>query len=482
MKFDKLNKKWLVGSICAVALLLGGGLVYANATNKQQEKESAQAEIALRESTIKDVEKSVIALYSNDKKEDFAKDLTNQKINDVKIEVKKIDDKKVKEKLNTELKQLEFMLETKGIIQSFLPNDILKDDVTADNVNTLGEKYDESLSYNKKITEKKKPTLEEISKQFNEIKSANDKTNLLFLDESKEQLAENVTQEDIENVENLIKVIKNEKAKSEITVNYEKAFTIYWAKEDAKTSEEKEGESKSEETTAVSETKANSGTSENTTTNTTGSTGNTGGETQGGNAPVAQGGIEGLIAQSPTASYTDQIVAVVASGASAQVYLFEKSGSQWNTVLSTGGMVGSEGVGQASEYRSATPKGSYGLSLAFGTGGNPGASLPYRQITPNSYWISNVNDPQYNTWQERPSSDSSDEHLASYSQQYQYAIALDYNGGVGGGSAFFLHVSNGAPTAGCISVPLGIMQQLITRIHGGARIINVNSEAELASY
>ena len=124
-----------------------------------------------------------------------------------------------------------------------------------------------------------KPTLEEISKQFNEIKSANDKTNLLFLDESKEQLAENVTQEDIENVENLINVIKNEKANSEITVNYEKAFTIYWAKEDAKTSEEKEGESKSEETTAVSETKANSGTSENTTTNTTGSTGNTGDDT-----------------------------------------------------------------------------------------------------------------------------------------------------------------------------------------------------------
>ncbi|CRH17117.1 hypothetical protein CM318V1_1250001 [Carnobacterium maltaromaticum] len=155
----------------------------------QQEKESAQAEISLRQSTIKDVEKSVIGLYSNDKKEDFSKDLTNQKIDNVKIEVKKVDDKKVKDKLNTELNQIQYMLETKNSIQSFIPNDILKDDVTSNDINELSKKYDKSLTYNKKITEKNKLYLDGISKQFNDIKTAIEKTNALFLDDKKRAIS-----------------------------------------------------------------------------------------------------------------------------------------------------------------------------------------------------------------------------------------------------------------------------------------------------
>lgn len=87
-----------------------------------------------------------------------------------------------------------------------------------------------------------------------------------------------------------------------------------------------------------------------------------------------QAGIEGIIAQSPTAQATDQIVAVVAAGASANVY---QKGDQWQTILNSGGMVGSEGVGQASESRSATPKGSYGLGFVIGTS-NPGTLLPFK--------------------------------------------------------------------------------------------------------
>lgn len=483
MKFENLNKKLLIGSICAVSLLLGGGLVYAS-VSKQQEKESAQAEISLRQSTIKDVEKSVIGLYSNDKKEDFSKDLTNQKIDNVKIEVKKVDDKKVKDKFNTELNQIQYMLETKNSIQSFIPNDILKDDVTSNDINELSKKYDKSLTYNKKITEKNKLYLDGISKQFNDIKTAIEKTNALFLDDKKEQLADTVNEDLLNESQILITLIKNEKAKNEVVATHEIAMRLFTEKQEAEKVAEETAQIEKQETEKSSATEKtvaeNSGG-----TNVEGNNGSPSNPSSNGgspSAPAQQGGIEGIIASSPSAQYSDQIIGVVASGSSAQVYLFEKSGGQWQTILSTGGQVGSGGVGQASEYVSNTPKGSYGMSLAFGTGGNPGSPLPYRQITPNSYWISNVNDPQYNTWQERATSDPADEHLISYSQQYQYAIALDYNGGVGGGSAFFLHVSNGAPTAGCIAVPLGVMQQLITRIHGGARIINVNSQAELANY
>jgi L,D-peptidoglycan transpeptidase YkuD (ErfK/YbiS/YcfS/YnhG family) len=198
--------------------------------------------------------------------------------------------------------------------------------------------------------------------------------------------------------------------------------------------------------------------------------------------PESTTGIESIIAGSPSAGITDQIIAVVANGTYATVYLLEKNGDRWETVLSTEGRVGTGGVGPGTEYAPNTPIGSYGLSLAFGTGGNPGAQLPYRQITGTSYWISTVDDPDYNTWQERDWSSSVDEHLADSPGAYQYGIALDYNGGYAGGSAFFLHCPIGRATEGCITVPTDVMQQLITRIHVGARIINVNSLKELAYY
>ncbi|MGJ7923218.1 L,D-transpeptidase family protein [Neobacillus sp. LXY-4] len=132
-----------------------------------------------------------------------------------------------------------------------------------------------------------------------------------------------------------------------------------------------------------------------------------------------------MVSKSGTANKTNQILTVVASGSTAQISLLEKNGGTWHEVINTNGYVGSLGVGQAREGPSKTPKGSYSLGFAFGTS-NPGTKLPFRQITPNSYWISNVNDPDYNTWQERESSAPADEHLADYPVQYQYAIVINY--------------------------------------------------------
>ncbi|WP_179395085.1 hypothetical protein [Lacticaseibacillus absianus] len=187
------------------------------------------------------------------------------------------------------------------------------------------------------------------------------------------------------------------------------------------------------------------------------------------------------VAASPTAQHASQIVAVVASGSYARVTLLNKTASGWQQVLTSSGRVGTNGVGNAYEGSRRTPIGAYPLTLAFGRGGNPGAGLPYRQITAHSYYISNTADPQYNTWQERASSSAKDEHLADYAQ-YQYAIVIGYNRGVGGGSAFFLHCNGAGATAGCVSVPASVMLSLMQRIHSGAYIINATSEAQLARF
>ena len=190
------------------------------------------------------------------------------------------------------------------------------------------------------------------------------------------------------------------------------------------------------------------------------------------------------VSNSSVGKRTDQIGAVVAQGSSAKVTYLEKHNGNWKEVFTTNGFVGAQGVGQANESVSRTPRGAHSLGFAFGTS-NPGTNLPFRQITPKSYWISNVNDDQYNTWQERDSSSPQDEHLIKETVAYKYGIVINYNTSnpvKGGGSGFFLHVSNGRPTAGCVSVPQAKMVELMQKLHGGAYIVNVNSINEISNY
>jgi len=130
--------------------------------------------------------------------------------------------------------------------------------------------------------------------------------------------------------------------------------------------------------------------------------------------------------------------------------------------------VGSEGVGSASEYRSRTPKGVFSITEAFGRRADPGTALPYRQVTSNDWWVSDVSSPYYNTLQtcsagSCPFSTGASEHLSTISV-YDYALVIDYNRDpvkAGAGSAFFLHISSGSPTAGCVSVPRKTVKQLL---------------------
>ena len=127
--------------------------------------------------------------------------------------------------------------------------------------------------------------------------------------------------------------------------------------------------------------------------------------------------------------------------------------------------VGADGLSTSpSESRSATPIGSFTLTQAFGHDSDPGTALPYRHTTPADWWISQSG-PLYNTLQHCSSGCSftrgaPNEHLYYETPYYNYAVVIDYNtrnapGGVqqGAGSAFFLHVTDGAPTAGCVAIP-----------------------------
>jgi L,D-peptidoglycan transpeptidase YkuD (ErfK/YbiS/YcfS/YnhG family) len=120
--------------------------------------------------------------------------------------------------------------------------------------------------------------------------------------------------------------------------------------------------------------------------------------------------------------------------------------------------------------------GSFTLTEAFGHDPDPGARLPYVHTTPADWWISQVG-PLYNTMQ-HCSSDcpfaqgDPNEHLYYETPYYNYAVVIDYNRAPvtqGAGSAFFLHVTVGAPTQGCVSIAqsqlVRIMRWLDPRDH-----------------
>ncbi|MEG0237450.1 hypothetical protein, partial [Cetobacterium sp.] len=298
----------------------------------------------------------------------------------------------------------------------------------------LGDKekeYENLLNqYNASVKNKDFIKAENLKKQINELITNLEKSNLSELDTKIENFKkldisklDDNAKKDIESKLTLIDNLKSQKdfksAFAEIdglTQNTEKLIKEQQESEQKKQEEEQK---KQENKDVNSEESSNNGGSSS---SNSGVSSNNGGSSS--SSPYENGSVESYIAQSPTAQYTDQIIGVVASGSSAQVYLLEKNNRVWQTVLQTSGLVGSQGVGQASEYVSRTPKGSYGLGFAFGTGGNPGTNLPYRQITNNSYWISDVNSPYYNTWQEGDFGGNGNEHLIFYNRQAHHYIHL----------------------------------------------------------
>lgn len=122
--------------------------------------------------------------------------------------------------------------------------------------------------------------------------------------------------------------------------------------------------------------------------------------------------------------------------------------------------LGSAGIGPSSEYVSHTPQGTFTLTQAFGRLADPGTALPYHRTVPNDWWVSDVNSPAYNTMQtcakaSCPFDTSVSEHLYYITPYYDYAVVMNVNrwpAVPGKGSAFFLHVTDHRPTAGCVAI------------------------------
>lgn len=142
---------------------------------------------------------------------------------------------------------------------------------------------------------------------------------------------------------------------------------------------------------------------------------------------------------------------------------------------------GARGVGPTREGLARTPVGSWAFGTAFSVGaGDPGTAMPFFRVDVHDVW---AGDPRharsYNRhvrcapyrcpfrlrgWSER---------LVNYPRAYRYAIDLGYNRRPvvpGRGSAFFLHVWTGGPTAGCVAVRAGHLRWLLRWLRPGAMV------------
>jgi L,D-peptidoglycan transpeptidase YkuD (ErfK/YbiS/YcfS/YnhG family) len=130
----------------------------------------------------------------------------------------------------------------------------------------------------------------------------------------------------------------------------------------------------------------------------------------------------------------------------------------------TSARIGAAGMGTASEWVSRTPVGQFRLGQGFGVRPNPGAGVPYFQVTQDDVWTGStgtvINEHRRCAPGTCPASYGSYEHLIDYPAAYAYAAFIGYNtpptygtGAVQGrGSAFFLHVKNAYATGGCVAI------------------------------
>jgi L,D-peptidoglycan transpeptidase YkuD (ErfK/YbiS/YcfS/YnhG family) len=127
--------------------------------------------------------------------------------------------------------------------------------------------------------------------------------------------------------------------------------------------------------------------------------------------------------------------------------------------------VGVNGVRPTREGLGRTPVGVFTLTEAFGNRPDNGTRLPYVHVGPDDWWDENPASPHYNRMVvSAVSPGANSENLYDAGLAYAHAVVINYNMNPvarGAGSGFFLHVSFGAPTEGCVAIPENELDQVM---------------------
>lgn len=197
-------------------------------------------------------------------------------------------------------------------------------------------------------------------------------------------------------------------------------------------------------------------------------------------APLATGQFTPWFAQQ--VGNATQVLSVTGIGGSeAKLDVWQRTPAGWQPVDGGVGIpakIGAKGM-SANHFEGSmmTPKGIYTLDFAFGTQPNPGSGLKYVQVGPNHWWDGDSNSPTYNTMQvcdpgtcPFATTGTGSENLDI--PQYAHAVVMGVNKQrtPGKGSAFFVHSTDGGPTAGCVAIDDAKLVEIMRWLRPGAMI------------
>ena len=183
----------------------------------------------------------------------------------------------------------------------------------------------------------------------------------------------------------------------------------------------------------------------------------------------------------PQVGDATQVISVVgAGGSSAKMDVFQRGANGWEPLRAgIPAHVGEKGLAaETHDGNMQTPLGIYTLDFAFGTAPNPGGGLQYVQVGSDHWWDGDMKSPTYNLMQvceksQCPFSTALSDGTENLDiPQYAHAVVMGVNKEriPGKGGAFFLHATDGGPTAGCVAIDDAMVVKLIQWLRPGALI------------
>ena len=156
----------------------------------------------------------------------------------------------------------------------------------------------------------------------------------------------------------------------------------------------------------------------------------------------------------------------------AEVILWQRDGTCWSPAGGPwSGLIGENGFSNHHrEGDGTTPTGIYRIGpVVYGNAPNPGFRGYYHRLVCGDWWDEDPTSPAYNTFQHVPCGQSppfggDSEALWTEGTYYPSFAVVEYNAQPVvpyAGSAIFVHADTGAPTTGCVSIPLADLNTLL---------------------
>jgi L,D-peptidoglycan transpeptidase YkuD (ErfK/YbiS/YcfS/YnhG family) len=150
------------------------------------------------------------------------------------------------------------------------------------------------------------------------------------------------------------------------------------------------------------------------------------------------------------------------------------AGGQWRRVFGPWiAWIGRNGMappGAKREGDGRTPSGTFGFGFFFGVDPDPGVHFPYRRVHAYDVWDDDSSSPLYNEWLDDRYADPGADPEPMDVSAYDYGAVIGYNTArtPGLGSAIFLHLNIGMPTAGCVTLPTGELLEILRWLNPAA--------------